>query len=71
MKGLSDYYPMAPATGGTPKMREVLSSINRAEDEEFDLIYAHKIKITAEEIKEEDYTAFIMNVINKAIEGHE
>ena len=67
MKGLSDYYPMAPPTGGTPKMREVLSSINRAENEEFDLINAHDIKITAEEIKDKDYIAFIMKVINKAI----
>jgi len=30
LKNLAPYYPQAPPTGGTPKMREALCTINRA-----------------------------------------
>ena len=32
LKNLADYYPQAPPTGGTPKMRSILASVNRIDD---------------------------------------
>ena len=29
---LADSYPQAPASGGTPRMREVITEINRIDD---------------------------------------
>ena len=46
MANLEDSYPQATATGGTLKMRETLNNINRAENEEYDLIYANNISLT-------------------------
>jgi len=46
LKNLADYYPQAPPTGGTPKMRAILASVNRMDDDEYDLILAHNIQVT-------------------------
>lgn len=45
LDNLSDYYPQAPATGGTAKMKEVILNINRTDDEENDLICTNNIRI--------------------------
>ena len=42
---LSDSYPQAPAVGGTIRMREVTSQVNRVEDDENDLIFTSNIKL--------------------------
>ena len=79
---LADNYPQAPASGGTPRMREVISEVNRINDEENDFIYANGLRIedylTYEKdekgverlsfAEETDYTQYIMKVINRAIE---
>ena len=80
---LADSYPQAPASGGTPRMREAINEVNRVDDEENDLIHTCGIKIsdflsiesqdnlTNEKIifdESEDYTDFIMKVINAAID---
>ena len=43
---LADSYPQAPASGGTPRMREVITEVNRVDDEENDLIWVNKISIS-------------------------
>ena len=45
LTNLSDSYPQAPTSGGTIRMREVTSEVNRVEDDENDLIYTSGIKI--------------------------
>lgn len=42
---LADHYPQAPVVGGTPKMNEAITEINRIGNEEYDLIYSSGIKI--------------------------
>ena len=42
---LADNFPQAPASGGTPRMRESINEINRTDDEENDLIWTCGIKI--------------------------
>jgi hypothetical protein len=83
MVNLADYYPQAAAAGGTPRMRETITEVNRAEDEENDLIFANKINICkylsistddfGREVIDlegkEDYTGFVMDVINTAIKA--
>lgn len=65
---LTDNYPQAPASGGTPRMRDAILDINRVDEEENDLIYANGIKITDFINAHKDgYTQFIMEVINTAI----
>ena len=49
-------------------MKSVIYEINRTEDEENDFIYANGIKIADYINDEEDYTAFIMRVVNTAID---
>lgn len=65
---LADNYPQAPIEGGTPRIRDAIIDLNRMEEEKNDLIFANEIKID-KYIKEggEDYTEFIMTVINTAI----
>ena len=43
---VADSYPQAPISGGTPRMREVITEVNRIEDEENDLIWNSGIKIS-------------------------
>ena len=43
---LADSYPQAPISGGTPRMREMITEVNRADDEENDLIWTSGIKIS-------------------------
>ena len=43
---LADSYPQAPASGGTPRMREAINEVNRVDDEENDLIHTCGIKIS-------------------------
>ena len=43
---LADSYPQAPISGGTPRMREMIAEVNRADDEENDLIWTSGIKIS-------------------------
>lgn len=77
---LADNYPQAQASGGTPRMREVITEVNRVDDEQNDLIFANSLKIkehldvkmeySMEQVKlgdEGDYTQFIMQVVNKII----
>jgi hypothetical protein len=74
---LADSYPQAPASGGTPRMREAINEVNRVDDEENDFIFTSGIKIgdhlkmTEDKIDFDvidDYTEFIMKVINSAIQ---
>lgn len=64
---LTDNFPQAPASGGTPRMREAILDINRVEDEENDLIFANGIKVEKYMKPDNDYTEFIMKVVNTAI----
>ena len=64
---LTDNYPIAPSTGGTPRMRDVINEVNRIDDEENDFIFTSGIKINEYVNSEGDYTKFIMNVLNAAI----
>ena len=43
---LADNYPQAAAAGGTPRMRDAITSINRVEDEEMDFLVTKNIKIS-------------------------
>jgi hypothetical protein len=83
---LADMYPQAPPSGGTPRLREVITQVNRVDDAQNDFIYTSSIKISdyidieiqkdqkgkdieVLKLKEsEDYTSFIMEVINSAIQ---
>jgi hypothetical protein len=38
---LADHYPQAPASGGTPRMREAIVDIRRVEEEENDHIFSN------------------------------
>ena len=42
---LADSFPQAPVSGGSIRMREVINEINRADNEENDLIMTSGIKI--------------------------
>ena len=42
---LADSYPQAPISGGTPKMKDVITEINRVDDEENDFIFTSGIRI--------------------------
>jgi hypothetical protein len=42
---LADYYPQAPITGGTLRMKEVINEVNRVDDEANDLILSNDIRI--------------------------
>ena len=74
-------YPQAPPSGGTPRMRQVITDVNRSDNPDNDLIFSSGIKISdyvkintakkssvkdIEPVKG-DYTGLIMEVINKAI----
>ena len=67
LENMADSYPMAPATGGTQKMRENVHDINRTDNENYDFIRANGISIKPYINEEGDYTEFIMQVINAAI----
>jgi hypothetical protein len=43
---LADSYPQAPAAGGTPRMKETITEVNRVDNHENDLIYTSGIKIS-------------------------
>jgi hypothetical protein len=43
---LADMYPQAPPSGGTPRMREVITEVNRVDDTQNDFIYTSNIKIS-------------------------
>ena len=45
MINLADYYPQAPVTGGTLRMKEVINEVNRVDDEANDLILSNDIRI--------------------------
>jgi len=62
---ISPYYPQAPPTGGTPRMREALLAIDRSYNEELDFLYTQNLKLTKNEKGE--YTDFIMEVVNQVI----
>ena len=49
-------------------MRSILAAVNRMDDNEYDFIFAHDIRVTKNEIQTHDYTEFIMKVLNKAIQ---
>ena len=42
---LADSYPQAPISGGTPRMKQVISEINMVDDPEKDFIYLNKIPL--------------------------
>ena len=42
----ADSFPQAPVSGGTPRMREAITEVNRADDEVNDLIWTSGIKIS-------------------------
>jgi hypothetical protein len=66
LSNLADLYPMAAPSGGTLRMRNIINEVNRVDDEENDFIYCNKITVQYSE--DDDYTAFIMRVINAIIE---
>jgi len=43
---LADYYPQAPITGGTLRMKEVIHEVSKMNDEANDLILSNDIKIS-------------------------
>ena len=43
---IADNYPQAPASGGTPRMREAITDINRVDNPDNDLIYSSGIRIS-------------------------
>jgi hypothetical protein len=63
---LADSYPQAPASGGTPRMREAITEVNRTDDEENDFIFTAGIKIsehlTIEIIKEDERDVEILKL---------
>ena len=76
----ADNYPQAPASGGTQRMRKVITDINKVDNPDNDLIYNNGIRIenyievvkegiVTKEIKPkgEDFTRLIMDVVNKVI----
>lgn len=65
LSNLAPYYPQAPPTGGTPRMREAILSIDRNFNEELDFLYTQGLKLKVSD--DNDYTGYIMNVINRAI----
>ena len=46
MNNLADNYPVAPPSGGTQRMREVIKEVSRVDDEQNDFICANNIKIS-------------------------
>ena len=40
---LADCYPQAPASGSTPRMREVITEVNRQDDQENDFFFTSGI----------------------------
>ena len=77
LESILEHYPQAPAAGQTARMRDAIINVNRAEDEANDLILNRDIRIekylnldqNKTEIMNqyENYTGFIMEVINSAI----
>ena len=83
LSNIADQFPQAPPAGGTPRMREAITEVNRMNDWKNDSIHANGIDIQKylELTKEhklwgyyyyihpnnEDYIGFIMEVINKII----
>ena len=45
---LADSYPQAPPSGGTPRMKEAITEVNRVDDPESDFIVNNNIKISEE-----------------------
>ena len=41
----ADYYPQAPASGGTPRMKGVITNVNRVDNPDNDIIFNSGIKI--------------------------
>ena len=48
---LAPIYPQAPISGGTPRMREAITLVDRSYDDKNDFIFANHIKIS-------DYLSF-------------
>jgi hypothetical protein len=65
LSSLSPYYPQAPPTGGTPRMREALLAVDRSYNPELDFICTQKLILKREDKGE--YTEFIMRLINRVI----
>ena len=77
----ADNYPQAPPSGGTPRMRDVITEIDRVDNPDNDLIFSSGIRLSnyvnviqdyfGDTIdikpKEKDYTGFIMEVVNQII----
>ena len=40
---LADCYPQAPASGGTPRMREVITEVNRQDDQKNDFFFTSEL----------------------------
>ena len=45
LANLADSYPQAAASGGTPRMRDAITEVNRIDDAENDFIYNSNIRI--------------------------
>ena len=41
----ADYYPQAPVSGGTPRMRETITDVDRVDDPDNDLLFNSKVRI--------------------------
>ena len=78
----ADNYPQAPPSGGTPRMRDIITDVDRVDNPDNDLIFNSGIRLSnyvevkkdeyGKQIdikpKHEDYTGFIMEVVNHIIE---
>ena len=53
MINLADSYPQAPASGGTPRMREVITEINRVDDPENDFTVQLSADLSTRQNQEE------------------
>lgn len=45
VKNLAPYYPQAPPTGGTPRIREALLAIDRNYNSELDFLSTQNLKL--------------------------
>ena len=78
----ADNYPQAPPSGVTPRMRDIITEVDRVDNPDNDIIFSSGLRLGdyTEVVKdyygktidikpkEKDYTGFIMEVVNRIIE---
>lgn len=66
LENIAPYYPQAPPTEISSRMKEMILGIDRSGNEELDFLFTQNIELIPQESG--DYTPFIMKVVNKALE---